>query len=436
MVGFVGPLVAIWLAGNLDRGQPTRVHEVAHRPVDRRDADTPADVLAFLQDLSRSKGILGGIEHLNNGLALGGLSLHGLCFSRVIDNSLSLRRGPAGHQVSPLARLRSAQPNHRPHGGKQTMRETHSGRTPFRLIPMVGMLIALSGVLMTSCGRAPDEAVGEVHFVATIQPVYLIARELTEGRATMSRLLDPGASPHTYDPRPSDVRSAERATALLHVSADIDGWAAGLPSREKVALLPLIPPALRIHFDGDGHVCPHDHGHDHGHGHADEDGHFWTDPVVIGALLGPLAEELGRLDPEGREHYLANAQRMEARLSELHEELATLLGPIKGSRCILFHPSFNYMFERYGIEVSAVLEPSPGQEASPAWLRDIIRKVEPEAVKAIFTEPQLSRRPAEVLAEASGLPLFEIDPIGVHEDLAVIDDLLLHNARVLREALE
>lgn len=315
----------------------------------------------------------------------------------------------------------------------------HDGAAkPLLRIPSVlAMLLLLLAGSLASCGRqASVEGSQEVHFVATIQPIYLIVRELAEGRATVSRLMDPGASPHTYDPRPSDVRAVERAAALIHVSNNIDGWAARLPARAKVSAFDHVPPSMRLHYDADGHICDHGHDHHHHHHHSDEDGHFWTDPIAVREILVPLAGEFARLDPEGADVYLANARRMEARLSELHDELALLLMPVMGRRCILFHPSFNYMFTRYGIEVAAVVEPSPGQEASPAWLRDIIRTAAAEDVKAIFSEPQLSQRPAEVLAEATGLPLHEIDPIGVRGDLTLIDDFLLHNGRILREALE
>jgi ABC-type Zn uptake system ZnuABC Zn-binding protein ZnuA len=59
-----------------------------------------------------------------------------------------------------------------------------------------------------------------------------------------------------------------------------------------------------------------------------------------------------------------------------------------------------------------------------------------EGIKAVFTEPQLARRPAEVVAEAGGVPVFEIDPLGGVPGKMRYEELIRSNAKVLNEALQ
>ncbi|MCC5875188.1 MAG: zinc ABC transporter substrate-binding protein [Candidatus Sumerlaeia bacterium] len=310
---------------------------------------------------------------------------------------------------------------------------------PFTFI--LPVLTGLTLLMISGCSKgAAKESQGDeekkVSYVASIQPLALILGELTAGRANVSLLLDPAASPHTYDPRPSDIRKVSQADALIYVDESLDGWAARIQGAKRIAVFPLLPEAFRLHFDGDGHICDgHHHGHHHHH-HSVEDAHFWTDPIAIREILLPLAEKLGEVDPDGREIYHANALLMSSALDELHDEIGIELMDVMGRSCVLFHPSFNYMFHRFGIESAAVVEPSPGQESSPAWLRGIIETMKEENVRVIFTEPQLSPRPAQILAEASGVRLREIDPLGVRGNPQTIGDFLRYNTSILREALE
>ncbi|HSJ96308.1 MAG TPA: metal ABC transporter substrate-binding protein, partial [Myxococcota bacterium] len=75
--------------------------------------------------------------------------------------------------------------------------------------------------------------------VATIEPLAMIVRELTGERATVSVLVPPGASPHTFDPRPGDVARLADAALLVAVGGDFDGWAGRLLGASASGAAPL-----------------------------------------------------------------------------------------------------------------------------------------------------------------------------------------------------
>src|SRR5690606_12522761 len=108
-----------------------------------------------------------------------------------------------------------------------------------------------------------------------------------------------------------------------------------------------------------------------------------------------------------------------------------------------FHPSWDYFFARCGIPVAGAVEPYPGTEATPQYPESVARRLAEREVRALCTEPQLPRRPAEVVAEVlravnSGKPvrLCEIDPNGGVAGRMTYEELLRHNAAVLLEALQ
>ncbi len=158
---------------------------------------------------------------------------------------------------------------------------------------------------------------GAPQYMVTVLPLRLILEPLVQGRASVSVLLPPGASAHTYEPRPSDTQAVAAADALFWIGEDFDGFAAELTARHSVELLPLLPESARLtgfsHHDHAGGVEPgHTAGAEQHQAHAEHPGHeaeegvdphFFTDPLAVRALLPALVAELARLDPAGAEQY-------------------------------------------------------------------------------------------------------------------------------------
>lgn len=309
------------------------------------------------------------------------------------------------------------------------------------VIGVVGVVVVLA---LTAAAlfwpTRPASAPAERQVVATIAPVAAILRPIVGDRAEVVTLLRPNASPHTYDPRPGDVSTAEQALAVFFAAAEADGWAAKLPAKARVELFALLPEDARRPMPVGSHE-----GHHHGPGETCSAGgidpHFWTDPLTVSQILLPLAERLGQLDPDGRETYLANARAFAGELAALDTELRDTLAPVRGEAVFLYHPSLLYFLARYELEYGGAVEEFPGKEPSPSYLTNLLRRLRETNARAIFTEPQLTRGPAEVIQQELAAEDYEIrvgvlDPIGGVEGRRTYADLLRYNARVLRDTLQ
>jgi zinc transport system substrate-binding protein len=305
-------------------------------------------------------------------------------------------------------------------------------------LELSAILCALLGVIagppaaMSANDAAPP---AEIRYVATIQPLAAILEQVTRGRGEVVRLLAPGSSPHTFDPRPSDAVRLERAIALFYAGPSLDKeWTAKMPAAHRIEMLLLVPEDYLLPMI----AHEHEHGkHKHRrHETSTADPHFWTDPLAVKAMLPALAEELSALDADGRTLYHENADRFATELDELHNRTAAILEPVRGRAVLLFHPSFQYLLKRYGLEVAGTIELFPGREPSPRALHDLIKKAKSLGIHAVFTEPQLSPRPAQVIAEAANLKLYELDPIGGIEGRRSYEEIILYNARTLATGLQ
>ncbi|NUM52339.1 MAG: zinc ABC transporter substrate-binding protein [Candidatus Hydrogenedentes bacterium] len=289
----------------------------------------------------------------------------------------------------------------------------------------------LIAVLCLGC-RPPSEQ--RVAYITTINPLRAIVAELVGDRGEVSELLAPGASPHTYEPRPSDAMAAESALAVFYAAEDIDAWAAKLPAKTRIEMFSLVPASDRIEYDADGEHDDHDEdGHHHETGY---NGHFWSDPRIVSAIIPNLVEKLIELDPAGADTYRNNASRFSAELNELDSEMKSAFAGLENRPVFMFHPSWSYFMRRYGLTVGGMVEPFPGKEPTPKYIDELVDAARAKGVRAVFTEPQLPRRPAEVIAEACQLSLFELDPNGGGEGRRTYRELITYNADMLKKALQ
>lgn len=299
----------------------------------------------------------------------------------------------------------------------------------FPVIPFL-LFLLLAAPALAGPGAAP------LRVAVTIHPWADLLRQLGGDLLEVDQLLPPGVSPHDFDPSARDVLTVARADLLVYNGGPgLDEWvlplflAAG-GTAETVAVLDIVTfePLGSSHLHaGHGHDLPDD-------GAANP--HVWLDPAIAADAVRALAGVLGRLDPANAAEFAARADRLAGDLLLLDRELAELLRPVAGEVFVPFHDAWPYFAKRYGLDLKLELEPVPGREPGPAYLLEALNLIRESGARAIFAERQLPLRPAQVVAEEAGLPLFVLDPEGGGSGgEETYQELLRHNARVLLHAL-
>lgn len=273
--------------------------------------------------------------------------------------------------------------------------------------------------------------------VATIFPLADLVRQIGGDKVEVAALLPAGASPHTFEPTPKEMKEVSRASLFVSVGAGLDVWGqkllaaagTGVPALAVTDGLRLLPLAGR-----------HDrHGEEHEHAGEEGDPHVWLDPVLVRDEIAPrLAGEMSRLWPAWADYFQENLHKLQGELSKLDEEfLSSTAGPEK-PRFISFHAAWGYLTRRYGWEEVASVLAYPGQEPSARWLKELTDLAVREGVKTVIIEPQFNPQPAELLAEEIGGRVLILDPIG-GEGVEGRDSylaLMRYNLTVMKEALE
>lgn len=270
-------------------------------------------------------------------------------------------------------------------------------------------------VALLSCGRNEKERI----ILTSNYPLKLILQEIVAPRIKVESLVPPSISPHTFQPKPSDITKIEQSALFFYTSDLLDHWISK-SIENKISVFDLLHNSKKLRFE-DGKTY---------------DPHFWTDPTAVISTVDTLANIVATLDPENRNYYLAKADSFKVKLARLDRAIDSMLTPIKGKSVFLFHPSFRYFLLRYDLKYGGSIEEVPGAEPTPNYLGELIQQIQTSGTKAIFSEPQLNPNSAKVLAETANVQVYEIDPLGSKHGIDTFEKLLLYNAEIFLRALK
>ena len=172
------------------------------------------------------------------------------------------------------------------------------------------------------------------------------------------------------------------------------------------------------HADGDHHSDDHDHDdhahddHDHEHGSGDIDAHIWLDPVNAIAMMERVTAVLAEQDPDHATLYRANLAALVEKYIGLTETLETELLPAVDQPIIVFHDAYQYMENRFDLNVVGSITVNPEIPPSAARIAEIRDRIEAFGVVCVMAEPQFSDRVVGAIAEGTGVNVRVLDPLG------------------------
>ena len=258
-------------------------------------------------------------------------------------------------------------------------------------------------------------AQAEVKVLTSIKPLQLIAAAVQDGVAIPEVLLPPGASPHNYALRPSDVRKVQSVDLLYWIGPDMEGFlprVLGGRSLPSVAVQDL--PGLKLrHFGADNHSHAEEaNEHDHDHRPGSLDAHLWLSPVNARVIADKMAADLSAADPANAQRYQSNAKAFDARLDALDQRLKTRLANVEGKPYFVFHEAFDYFEDAYGLKHAGVFAVAAEVQPGAQHVAAMRKRLQETGKTCVFSEPPLRPRLAETLVAGLPVKLAELDALG------------------------
>lgn len=269
------------------------------------------------------------------------------------------------------------------------------------------MIRSLLALLLACCAFT---AQAEVRLLTSVKPLQLIAAAVQEGGAAPDVLLPPGASPHHYALRPSDLRRLQEATLFYWVGPDLETFLPKvLAGRNGPSVAVQALPGLNLRHFGE---AKHEDEHDHAHRPGMLDAHLWLLPANARVIAARMAADLARADPANAERYRANLAAFEQRLDALDGRLKARLDKVAGKPYFVFHEAYDYFEEAYGLSHAGVFSVSADVQPGARHVAEMRQRLQAAGPACVFSEPPLQPRLAKTLSAGLPVRLAELDAMG------------------------
>lgn len=258
-------------------------------------------------------------------------------------------------------------------------------------------------------------ASAQLTVLASIKPLQQIAAAVQDGVGTPDVLLPPGASPHNYALRPSEVRRVAAADLLYWIGPDMEAFLQRPLAQRKLPTVAVQSlPELRLrHFSEDGQAHEEDADeHDHDHRPGSLDAHLWLDPVNARVIARKMAADFAQADPADAQRYTQNLASFEQRLDQLDARLRERLAKVAHKPFFVFHEGFDYFEQAYGLKHAGVFTVGGEVQPGAAHVAAMRARLTEAGSSCVFSEPPARPRLAETLTAGLPVRLAELDALG------------------------
>jgi len=291
---------------------------------------------------------------------------------------------------------------------------THPARVVAQILLALTLVFAVAGAPAV-VGAA--EAKGRLEVTVSILPQKYFVEKIGGDLVSVTVMVEPGAEPHVYDPKPQRMMGLTRSKIYFAVGAPfedvwLDRFAAANP---KMGIVRTDAGIAKLSMEHDHGTLEKEEAHTHPesatreHSHGGEDPHVWTSPPLVMIQARHILAGLVEADPAHRGVYETNYRKFVEELVELDHFLLNLFQDRPKGEFIVFHPAWGYFAEAYNLQqVSIEIE---GKEPKAADLQGLIAQARKRRIGTVFVQPQFSDRSAKVIAEAIGARVEFADPM-------------------------
>ena len=258
----------------------------------------------------------------------------------------------------------------------------------------------------------------EVKVVTTIKPIHSLVAGVMDGLGSPSLIVDGSNSPHNFSLKPSHAKMIEDAEIIFWVGEDLETFMIKplesiANNATKVSFMDL-DSIIKLKFKEENilEVEGYDDDHDDHDDHADGefDAHIWLDPKNAIEIVNEIAKTLSLKDPNNKNVYYSNAEKLNHSLNELIEKINLSIN--KDARFIVFHDAYQYFEKRFDVSSAGALILNEEALPSAKKVSEIHKIIKKQNINCIISEPQFNPNIIKSIAQDSSILTRSFDPLG------------------------
>ncbi len=241
--------------------------------------------------------------------------------------------------------------------------------------------------------------------IVSIVPLKLFVDKIGGDKVKTTIMVEAGASPHNYSPKPSQMKSITNATIYFSIGVEFEKiWLEKFKHQNKD--LKVVDVSIGI----DKESSKEQHNTEEHQHHEELDPHIWVDPINVKYIAQTICNTFVVNDSNNSAFYRKNLKLFLEELDALDANIKKILekNP-ENSTFMVFHPSWGYFAKRYKLKQLPV--EIEGKEPKMKALVKLMKQAKKERVKAIFTQPEFSDKSAQIIANNLHIQVIKASPL-------------------------
>jgi len=266
---------------------------------------------------------------------------------------------------------------------------------------ILGIIVLM--LMFLPCSYAQEK----INILTTTSDLKSIAEFIGGDKVKVDSLAKGCQDPHFVEAKPSFMIKAKNADLFIRVGLELEigyeeliidgsrnskirlGQPGHLDASEGVLLLE-VPSAVKIDRSmGDVHPMGNPH--------------YWLDPLNAKIIASNIANRLGEIAPQNKDYFRENLAEFSRKIDKKMIEWQEKLNPFKGQEIAIYHRSWPYFVNRFGLGIACELEPKPGIPPSPGHLKEVINIIKQKNIKVVLMEVFYDEKPARFVSEQTGV---------------------------------
>ena len=275
---------------------------------------------------------------------------------------------------------------------------------------VVMVAIGLGILPINGCSQRSTETstTETLQIIVSILPQKYFVERIGGKYVSVEVMVEPGASPATYEPKPQQLRMLSQADAYVSIGVPFENaWMNRITAANSEMLIVDTTQGIeRMSMAAQIHAAEAEIQSKKG---KNPDPHIWLSPKLVKIQAQTIYQALVELSPEQSASYEVNLTSFLADIETLEQELQKSLTGLKQRKFMVFHPAWGYFARDYRLEMIPI--EVGGTEPSGAELAKLIAEAKEENIKVIFAQPEFRTKDAETIAQEIGGKVLLLDPL-------------------------
>lgn len=314
-------------------------------------------------------------------------------------------------------------------------------------------MILVFGIFVTGCAKnnekpninsnnsnqtSQSENKDKETIYASFYPIYNLTKQIAGDKFNVKSFTNLNTEVHDFEPSAKDMADLSKAKVLFLNGAGLESWQEKIAESSKVEIVDTSKGINLIenthedekedkdnhednekHEDSEKEEHEHEDGEEHHHHHGAYDPHVWLSPKSGIIQAKNIAEKLSEIDPENKDYYMGNFEKIKKELEEIDKEYEKKLENKENKKFLVDHEAFSYLARDYGLIQVPLTSITSTSETDAKTMKNAIDYVKKEKITAIFYEKGESDKNVKTLADELSLDAKAINTIEYASD----DDL-------------